>query len=76
MEVEKDQTFTIEKSCWDAIYLERLDEASNPDRKAEVAVIVMQEGLAHICLVTNAMTLTRARIEKHMPKKSQVCNYT
>lgn len=71
LEVELDHPVWIEKECWDLIYLERLNEAADPAKKAELAVIVMQEGLANVCLVTQAMTLTKAKIEKTIPKKKQ-----
>ncbi|XP_010006922.1 PREDICTED: protein pelota homolog [Chaetura pelagica] len=31
--------------------------------------VVMQEGLAHVCLVTPSMTLTRAKVEVNIPRK-------
>jgi len=36
---------------------------------AEIAAIVMQEGLANICLVTSSMTIVRAKIEVSIPRK-------
>ena len=72
MEIELAQSFTIEKDCWDHFYLELLDEVADPSKKSEVAAIVLQEGLCHVCLVTSAMTITRSRIERAMPKKKQV----
>eukprot|EP01041_Mallomonas_annulata_P003773 gene3773-7490_t len=74
LELELDHPFWLEKDCWDAIYMDRLKESSDPARKAEVAAIVMQEGLAHICVLTTAMTVTKARIERTMPKKRQANN--
>ena len=38
-------------------------------RKADLAAVVMQEGLAYVCLVTSSMTLTRQRIEMSIPRK-------
>ena len=67
--LELNQNFSIEKDCWDQIYLDQLDEAVHPERQAEVAAIVMQTGLAHVCLVTGALTITKARIETNIPKK-------
>ena len=72
VELEIGQKFQIEKDCWDSIHLDRIKEASNPDKKADVAVVVMQEGLANLCLVTSALTLSKAKIERDMPKKNQV----
>lgn len=67
--LELNQNFSIEKQCWDQIYLDRLDEAIHPERQAEIAAIVMQTGLAHVCLVTGALTITKARIDMNIPKK-------
>lgn len=36
---------------------------------ADVAAVVMQEGLAHICLITSSMTLVRAKIDQCIPRK-------
>lgn len=67
--LELDQNFSVEKTCWDQIYLDLIEEASNPDRQADVAAIVMHMGLAHVCLVTGALTITKARIDVNIPKK-------
>ncbi|KAL3920606.1 MAG: hypothetical protein SGILL_003180 [Bacillariaceae sp.] len=67
--LELNQNFSIEKECWDQIYLDLLEEAANPDKQAEVAAVVMQMGLAHVCLVTGALTITKARIDVNIPKK-------
>jgi protein pelota len=76
VDVEIGQPVTLQKRCWDVISLERLQEASDPAAKADMAAIVMQEGLAHVCLVTSSMTVTRARIERRLPKKGQVSKHT
>ena len=73
VDIETGQPIVLEKQCWDLICLERLEEAADPAVKADIAAVVMQEGLAHVCLVTSSMTVTRARIERRMPKKGQVC---
>lgn len=70
LKVELDQNFSLEKECWDQIFLDRIDEACNPDRQAEIAAVVMQAtGLAHVCLVTGSITVTKARIDTNIPKK-------
>ena len=48
--LELGRNFTIEKECWDQILLERIEEACHPERGAELAAIVMNTGLAHLCL--------------------------
>lgn len=72
MELELNHSFDLEKDCWDTIYLERIQEACNPGAKADIAAVVMQEGLAHVCLITQSMTITKSRIERTFAKKSQV----
>lgn len=46
-----------------------LDEACDATKKADLGAIVMQEGIAHVCLVTSSMTLVRAKIEVNIPRK-------
>lgn len=70
LELELGFPYTLEKPEWDQLHLERLRESADTSRKAELVCIVVDEGLCHICLVTSAMTLTKARIERHFPKKN------
>ena len=67
--LEVGHPFILQKECWDAIFLQRLHESIDNTSKAELAAVVMQEGLCHVCLVTSFMTQTKARIERKMPKK-------
>lgn len=69
IELELNRKFTLAKKQWDSIVLERIDQACDPAFSADVAAVVMQEGLAHICLVTPSMTLLRAKIETNIPRK-------
>lgn len=70
LNLELAQNFSLEKECWDQIFLDRIDEACSPERQAEVAAVVMQgTGLAHVCLVTGSLTITKARIDTNIPKK-------
>ncbi|KAL7506600.1 hypothetical protein ACHAXN_003859 [Cyclotella atomus] len=68
--LELDRQFSIEKICWDQIYLDRIEEAIHPEKEAEVACVVMDGGgLAHVCLVTGSVTVVKGRIEVNIPKK-------
>lgn len=70
IELETTRPVQIEKEhCWDSIFLDRVKEACNPGANADLAAIVMHEGLAHVCVLTKALTLTKARIERRIPKK-------
>ena len=72
IDLDVGKAFTIRKTCWDKMFLESLADAAEPMRKAEIAAVVMQEGLAHVCLVKSALTVTKARIVRRIAKKKQV----
>jgi protein pelota len=63
LDLELQRNFTISKQVWDTVVLDRLEEACDPVKQAEVAAVVMQPGLANVCLLTSAMTITRQRID-------------
>ncbi|XP_003961319.2 protein pelota homolog [Takifugu rubripes] len=69
IELELNRKFTLAKKSWDSILLDRIDQACDPTQKADVAAVVMQEGLANVMLVTPAMTLLRAKVEVTIPRK-------
>ncbi|XP_035690722.1 protein pelota-like [Branchiostoma floridae] len=69
LDLELNRKFTLAKECWDAIAIDRIEQACDIEKKADVAALVMQEGLAHLCLVTGSMTVVRAKIETNIPRK-------
>lgn len=69
LDLELNRKFELRKQEWDSIALERIDMACDPTQSADVAAIVMQEGLAHVCLITASMTLVRSKIEVNIPRK-------
>ncbi len=69
LDLELNQNFSIYKEHWDTIHLDRVSLASDPVKMAEVAAVVLVPGLAHVCLITPYMTVTRARIEMNIPRK-------
>jgi protein pelota len=61
----------IEKEFgWDSIALGRVDEAIVPGRGAEVGAVVMGEGTATFCLLSQHMTSVVHRISVSIPRKS------
>jgi len=66
--------YSLRKTNWDDFYLDILQEAANPSNNAEIAAITIQEGLANICLLKPTLTVTAARIEHNIPKRSQLKN--
>ncbi|CAK9326027.1 unnamed protein product [Citrullus colocynthis] len=69
LELELNRPFVLRKDVWDSFALDVLHQASDPAASADLAVVLMQEGLAHVLLVGKSMTITRARIETSIPRK-------
>lgn len=69
LDLELHRNLTLSKECWDRFALDRVQIACEPARTAEVGAVVLQEGLAHVCLLTEHMTVNRLRIEQSIPRK-------
>ncbi|KAI9322397.1 protein pelota [Dichotomocladium elegans] len=69
IDLELNRNFTLHKGEWDTIALERVEEACDITKQADVAAIVCQEGLANICFLTEHMTVVKQRIETPIPRK-------
>jgi protein pelota len=77
LDLELHRNFTLEKEVdgkdgeqgWDGIAKEQLEEATNPQKKAEIVAVVMEEGLANICFVTQFQTVLRQKVETGIPRK-------
>jgi len=69
IDLELNRKFTLKKSHWDSVHLDRIELACDPTNSADIAAIVLQEGLAHVCLVTSSMTIVRAKIDVPVPRK-------
>ncbi|XP_063701569.1 protein pelota [Culicoides brevitarsis] len=69
LDLELNRKFTITKSEWDTISLERVELACDVTQNADVAAVIMQDGLAHICLITASMTIVRSKIDVPIPRK-------
>lgn len=70
-EVQLNKKLRLNKPEWDDVSLGIVIEASSIEKKAEVGAVVLEEGVAHLCLVTENMTVLRNKIEKSIPRKSR-----
>eukprot|EP01101_Sappina_pedata_P003217 TRINITY_DN13441_c0_g1_i1.p1 TRINITY_DN13441_c0_g1~~TRINITY_DN13441_c0_g1_i1.p1 ORF type:complete len:400 (+),score=178.16 TRINITY_DN13441_c0_g1_i1:11-1210(+) len=68
-ELALNRKLIITKAHWDSIALSTLEEACNPSARADVSAVIISEGLAHFCLITENRTLFRAKIETAIPRK-------
>ncbi|KAI5698118.1 hypothetical protein M8J76_015893 [Diaphorina citri] len=69
LDLELNRKFELSKPEWDSIALERIEVACNIEKTADVAAVMMQEGLANIMLITASMSLVRTKIETNIPRK-------
>lgn len=61
---------TLSKKCWDRLDVARLEEASDPAASADLAIVLITDGLAHVCLLGRSITLIRAKVtsSSHLPR--------
>ncbi|KAI5449125.1 Translation factor pelota [Naganishia albida] len=70
LDLEANRDFRLYKaSGWDSVSLERIEEATKEGRGADVGAIVLGEGHAAICLLSEHMTVIRQRIDTSVPRK-------
>ncbi|KAM0879427.1 hypothetical protein ACQ4PT_034240 [Festuca glaucescens] len=70
LELEIKRPFILRKEVWDWPALDRIEQSCDETAaNADLAVLLMQEGLAHLFLVGRSVTATRARIEVPIPRK-------
>lgn len=66
------RAFSITKtpdSPWDSIAKQTVIDACDPASRAEIGAVVLQPGLANVCLVSEHMTLLRQKVELAIPGK-------
>ncbi|XP_065663237.1 protein pelota isoform X2 [Hydra vulgaris] len=69
IDLELNRKFVLKKEKWDIVAIERIDNACDATKQADLGAIVMQEGIAHVCLILSCMTIVRAKIEVNIPRK-------
>ncbi|KAL3911112.1 MAG: hypothetical protein SGPRY_008818, partial [Prymnesium sp.] len=67
--------FTLSKTDWDSVSLERVEEAiEGSSASAEVVALMVQHGLANLCVLSGGMTITKARLDVQVPKKGSAAD--
>lgn len=70
-EIELNKEVSIVKSSWDEYDMSLLDDLCSIEKKADIGAVVFQEGVAHLCYVTDQMTVLQSKIEKSIPRKNK-----
>ena len=58
------------------MHARKLNEASSEAAQGQVLAIVMEEGIAHLFLVTKSTSRLKAKIEKSISKRKGFANKT
>ncbi|KAH0871283.1 hypothetical protein HID58_078305 [Brassica napus] len=66
LEIELKRPFVLRKGIWDSLALDTLKQASDPAASADLAVVLMQEGLGQIFLVGRRFVLVPRAFAKHV----------
>lgn len=69
LELELHRSFVISKETWDTLDLARLKQCTDPAASADVAILLMGDGIAQLCLIGRTCTVNKAKIEVQMPRK-------
>ncbi|KNC87252.1 protein pelota [Sphaeroforma arctica JP610] len=69
IDLELNRKFTLYKQEWDSVSLERVKESCDISSKADVGAVVLQEGLAYVCLISSSMTVIRTKVDVSIPRK-------
>jgi len=76
LDVGLDQRVTLTRDRWDAVHLDLIESACNPDASADVVAILLSSvtgssgrGCANIASVTSHLTTVRAAVEVSIPKR-------
>uniref|UniRef100_A0A7E4V8G4 Protein pelota homolog n=1 Tax=Panagrellus redivivus TaxID=6233 RepID=A0A7E4V8G4_PANRE len=69
MDIRVNTVFLLSKACWDSIDLERIEKAVAMRTENVMAAVVLHEGVAQICVITENMTVVKAKIEMQVARK-------
>ncbi|KAH8083036.1 pelota [Filobasidium floriforme] len=71
LDLEANRNFSIHKQegGWDSVALEVIEDATKEGRGADVGAVVLGEGSAAVCLLSDHMTVIRQRIDMSIPRK-------
>lgn len=69
-EIELETKITIYKEEWPLYEINLIKEIAKEEHGVEIAAMVMEEGVAHLCYVKQSITLLKKKIERNISKKN------
>lgn len=70
MDVQPPRQITILKRVFDSMHVRRLDQMVKEEDQGNLIAITMEEGIAHIFIVSQHKTLLKAKVEKSIAKNT------
>ncbi|AMD21911.1 HFR056Wp [Eremothecium sinecaudum] len=71
MVVNYQYPFTIIKHDFNSYCQKLLKESCNVEGRSDIAAVVLQEGIAHICMLSPSSTILKHKVEYSFPKKKR-----
>ena len=76
LDLELHRNFRLDKDAeadevWDSVARQQLAEATDPTSGTEAVAVVLEEGLANICFLTQYQTILRQTIQNAVPQKGK-----
>ncbi|MCQ2817214.1 MAG: mRNA surveillance protein pelota [archaeon] len=68
-EITKHSFFSLYKKFWDDVSIDTLKAATDTKITADVASVIMEEGVAHLFYITKNMTTLQGKVTQNIPKK-------
>ena len=72
LEIQAPRTLTLIKPVFDSMHIKKLHDASSLTDQGHVCAILMEEGIAHLFLVSRATSKLKAKIENRISNKKGI----
>lgn len=69
IEIELNNKITISKECWDFMFLQQLEQATDVHKTAEIAAVLLDAGTANFFLLTAVLAKGVHRVSVQLPRK-------
>ena len=76
LEIQAPKTLTLIKPVFDSMHVKKLNDAVNLENQGHVCAILMEDGIAHLFLVSRSTSKMKAKVEKRITKKKGIAAAT
>uniref|UniRef100_A0A7E4W5V8 ERF1_1 domain-containing protein n=1 Tax=Panagrellus redivivus TaxID=6233 RepID=A0A7E4W5V8_PANRE len=69
LDIKLHAPFRLTKKSWDLMDIQRIEDSQETHQDGATAAVVLHEGVAQICLVSNDRTIVKAKVEMPVARK-------